>query len=288
MTLAHEIGHVVSIVEARLENLDPSLVKNMAYTVLKNMGIVFRRNKHLANKLRNEAKRLSLLWRPMPQDAPEEHKAYRDSIAEIWADVFSVILVNPEFARKNAPNIYRNFFDNMPDKTREAWNHVKDALSGDLEEIGKQTRQALDEMEENIISSASEREQIEEGVKKAAWWRPNVDRFMIKYFGRGHKTRRLGRQAEREGRENIAHRLDQDANRDSILGELFNPIVMRLNDNGLSESQFQRLAFLLRVQQGDPTIRHRSIRSRPQEAQGCARPGEEAGRVSTRSGTRRT
>ena len=129
LTLSHEFGHLLDYLSAGWER-GASEINNPLLSKLVNGGHAMQGfNNHVGGlqgvihqNILDEAKALSLLWRPM-DIAAFEADSYRQKSAEIMADVNSVVLNNPDVARQVAPTLMR------------AWDQYLDKRPTDADDI---------------------------------------------------------------------------------------------------------------------------------------------------------
>ena len=141
--LAHELGHLISWVTGRQTGNDPFINKMRAVW---DAGMLTK-NKYLDRKwhgkdlkteearLRKQAEDLSFLWRPFDLESSRQQvdqlrergevgKAnklaetinYRLGTEELYADFFSVLMVNPALAWRIAPDLVQRFLDHLDRK----------------------------------------------------------------------------------------------------------------------------------------------------------------------------
>ena len=78
-----------------------------------------------------ELKKVTQAWRPFDENASPNYTKYRHNTKELYADFFSALMTNPQFAKITAPNAYEGFFNfiNSKPEFKKAYDKVQEELS---------------------------------------------------------------------------------------------------------------------------------------------------------------
>jgi len=78
-----------------------------------------------------ELKKVTQAWRPFDETADPKYTKYRHNTKELYADFFSALMTNPQFAKITAPTAYEGFFNFINSKPtfKKAYDKVQTELS---------------------------------------------------------------------------------------------------------------------------------------------------------------
>ena len=80
----------------------------------------------------DELKKVTQMWRPFDETADSNYTKYRHNSKELYADFFSALMTNPQFAKITAPTAYEGFFNfiNAKPEFKKAYDNVQRELTG--------------------------------------------------------------------------------------------------------------------------------------------------------------
>ena len=78
-----------------------------------------------------ELKKVTQAWRPFDENANSKYTKYRHNTKELYADFFSALMTNPQFAKITAPTAYEGFFKfiNSKPEFKKAYDKIQEELT---------------------------------------------------------------------------------------------------------------------------------------------------------------
>lgn len=116
-------------------------------------------------KVYEELKNLTQLWKPFDESIDEGYTNYRYSNNELYADAISVLFNMPNLLEEVAPNFYSGFFENLDQKPKardlfyETWNLIHRGEDAVNSERHKQIREMFEKGEDIHKSLLEEKRQ---------------------------------------------------------------------------------------------------------------------------------
>lgn len=147
-----------------------------------------------------ELKALTQKWNPIPEDATEGYKKYRNSPAELYADAISVLMNDPQMFATEAPVFNKAFFNYMDRRPsfKKAFDSIQERLT-DRDQVLKHRLEFIDAMAKH---GAEKRAQVTEEKRKADELSPSLlwhtirkvlDTSNIKYIEKVNEWIRQGK-----------------------------------------------------------------------------------------------
>lgn len=144
--ILHEIGHIADGLRGTTRGL-VNKIQNLHTALTQTIRAADRADPKLAQKLREQAKRLSARWRKLSPVSltNDSYKKYRADAREVYADVVGAILNDPELVQSEAPDVYREFFRTLSRNPRldSAMTEILDELEASPDKIDEQDTEAL-------------------------------------------------------------------------------------------------------------------------------------------------
>ena len=159
------------------------------------------------DELMDEVLALVDFWKPIPDGAPQAYREYRNSSAELYADLLSVLLNSPGLLAERAPLFYSMFFeylDRKPPVKRalfELWDLIHHGKVGVLDKRRQEIAAAYLKGEEILRAKAAE--QAARRHDWRAYWRAIKIAFL-------DQNEALLEKAEALERQGIVLPADQD------------------------------------------------------------------------------
>ena len=115
----------------------------------------------------DELKKVTQMWRPFDETADANYTKYRHNSKELYADFFSALMTNPQFAKITAPTAYEGFFNfiNSKPEFKKAYDNVQRELSGGgmLDVADARLREGFQKGEELFFERLDKNEAIFKG-----------------------------------------------------------------------------------------------------------------------------
>lgn len=272
--IAHEFGHIAALAEH-----EPGVGEQGGIvSLLGKVGRSMRRNPDMGTaQVYAQMLNVSNAWRPRPPDADDAYNKYRDDPREVFADFYSAVLTNPEWARKHAPRAWDAFHANMPKETRQAYERLLDALRT------PEARLASDvAFEEGLETSRQEAEEVRDRidrVNRQRKWKNSLRWLDTVAAGRGAPLFRIAQQAEKRGLidpERNPHRIiGQRPDRNTEIARRMWRVPEILNRHDLSERHLENLLFYQQVKTGDVVFDEAAYEARQKEIEARRAAGEQ-------------
>ncbi len=214
------------------------------------------RKLYTLEQVKAEMRALSFYWRPIPDNADEGYLKYRERPNELYADMGSALMNDPETFLKMAPKTFELFFNYLDSKPafKKAFFGLMDKLSNmnldqlmELRDMG--LRQGFKDAETQFL--------IKEKLKKQA--ENTFDAFKFNFIDRNSKIIDLAKKDFREGKvanpdSNLLYQLNElpyyAADVSNILNKL-NPYRNAYLKAGGSDEDFGAMLFYHRIAFGD-------------------------------------
>ena len=125
--LAHEVGHFIDFLPDELQERG-NILGRMAS--LKKFMKGWYEFSFKAKEIREELKKMTMLWNPFDEGANTRYTKYRYSGVELYADALSVLFNSPGLLKKTAPRFYKGFFRYLSRKPEvlRIYNEIVDAV----------------------------------------------------------------------------------------------------------------------------------------------------------------
>jgi len=117
-----------------------------------------------------ELKKVTQQWRPFDENIDPKYTKYRHSTKELYADFFSALMTNPQFAKITAPTAYEGFFNFINSKPtfKKAYDKIQAELTNGetLNTAESRIREGFKQGEEKFFNRLSSNEKVFAGKGK--------------------------------------------------------------------------------------------------------------------------
>lgn len=114
-----------------------------------------------------ELKKVTQAWRPFDENANPKYTKYRHNSKELYADFFSALMTNPQFAKLTAPTAYEGFFNfiNSKPKFKQAYDKIQEELTNGktLDAAESKLRKGFQEGEKKFFDRLDQNEAVFKG-----------------------------------------------------------------------------------------------------------------------------
>jgi len=115
----------------------------------------------------DELKKVTQAWRPFDEAANPKYTKYRHNTKELYADFFSAIMTNPQFAKLTAPTAYEGFFNWLSKKPefKKTYDRIQEELTNGktLDVAEQRIREGFRKGEEKFFDKVDKDEHVFKG-----------------------------------------------------------------------------------------------------------------------------
>jgi hypothetical protein len=196
-----------------------------------------------------ELKKVTQQWRPFDETADPKYTKYRHNSKELYADFFSALMTNPQFAKLTAPTAYEGFFNfiNSKPEFKKNYDKIQEELTNGstINTAEAKIRKGFEEGEKKFFDRMDQNEAVFKGKGK------EFAKIMLDQYWYIISDVKNYKSSSIPDSKNPIFKIDemryQASESEGYMNEMSSRVVDKMDDNKISHADMGMYMFLRRI-----------------------------------------